>query len=275
MRIRPPRGARKPRRSARESLRRGIFIIPTLFTVGNMGCGFASVIAALHDSYLLAGWLLVAAGVLDGLDGRIARLTHTTSEFGKEYDSLADVVSFGLAPAILAYQWALRGLDRWGWAAAFLFLVAGSVRLARFNLIASKGDRRFFVGLPIPAGAAALTMPVLLWPHALDPETWGWVVFSYVLLAAFLMVSTIPYRSFKDVNLRHRWPAVTFFLIALVVAVIVVLREHGMAGLLALYLIAGPAELLARAFRSRPAGAAAALGQSEVTSGSSASTERP
>jgi CDP-diacylglycerol---serine O-phosphatidyltransferase len=273
MRIRPPRGTRKPRRSARESLQRGIFIIPTLFTVGNMACGFASVINALHDRYELAGWLLLAAGVFDLLDGRIARLTHTTSDFGKEYDSLADVVSFGLAPAILAYQWALRGLGRWGWAAAFLFLVAGSVRLARFNLIASKGDRRFFVGLPIPAGAAALTIPVLLWPQALDVHRWGWVVFCYVLLIAFLMVSTIPYRSFKDANLRQRWPATAFFLIALVIAMIVLLREHCLAGLLAVYLFSGPMERLARAFRAKPAASAPGHGQSEVTGGSSSSAE--
>jgi CDP-diacylglycerol--serine O-phosphatidyltransferase len=116
-------------------------------------------------------------------------------------------------------------------------------------------------------------MPVLVWKHALDAGTWSWVAFSFVLLIAFLMVSTIPYRSFKDVNLRHRWPAITFFLIALVFTVVVVLREPGIAGLLAVYLIAGPAELLARAFRSKPVTAASGLGQSEVTSGSSSSAE--
>lgn len=273
MRIRPFRD-RQPRRPTRESLRRGIFLIPSLFTVGNMGCGFASVMSALHGRYEVAGWLVVAAGILDGLDGRIARLTKSTSDFGKEYDSLADVVSFGLAPAILSYLWALRGLGRWGWAAAFLFLVAGSVRLARFNIMASRGgDRRFFVGLPIPGGAAAVTMPVLIWPEEVTRPDVMWVVLAFVLVISLLMVSTIPYRSFKDASLRQRWPATTFFVIGLVIAVIVLLREDGMAGLLAIYLMLGPVEYVAGAFRSRPALSASAGGPPEVGVGSSSSAD--
>jgi CDP-diacylglycerol--serine O-phosphatidyltransferase len=275
VRLRPQRRKHPPRISARESLRRGIFLIPSLFTVGNMGCGFASVIAALHDRYELAGWLLVAAGFLDGLDGRIARLTNSTSDFGKEYDSLADVVSFGLAPAVLAYQWALRDLGRWGWAVAFLFLVAGSVRLARFNIIASKGDRRFFAGLPIPVGAAAVIFPVLIWPERLPKGAGAWTVLAHLLLISLLMVSTIPYRSFKDANLRQRWPATTFFVIASIVAVIVAFREHGMAVLCAIYLVLGPLERLLGLLRRRPPQTPSGLPTDEVTSASAPSSDHP
>ena len=254
MRVGPPR-RRAPRRPARESLRRGIYVLPSLFTVGNMLCGFAAVLYAIHDQLERAGWLIVLAGLLDGLDGRIARLTNSTSEFGKEYDSLADVVSFGVAPAILAYQWGLRGVGRWGWAVAFMFLVAGSVRLARFNVKAGVGDRRFFTGLPIPGGAGALTMMVLV---ALNfelavPRALSVAASVFVFLVSILMVSTIPYRSFKEYNLRQRWPATAFFVIALIVAVIAFTPLPAMALLLSVYLVAGPAEYLACHLRRRPA----------------------
>lgn len=266
MRVARPRRPRASRRPARESLRRGIYILPSLFTVGNMLCGFAAVLYALHDQLERAGWLILLAGLLDGLDGRIARLTRSTSEFGKEYDSLADVVSFGMAPAILAYQWGLRGVGRWGWAVAFLFLVAGSVRLARFNVKASTADRRFFTGLPIPCGAGALTLMVLvatkLGIFVDQPVSIGGSIF--VFLVSVLMVSTIPYRSGKEFNLRQRWPATAFFVIAAVVAVIAFTPLPAMALLLGAYLVAGPAEFLARRLRHRTTAQPAA--QIQVTS---------
>ncbi len=253
MRVPRPRRPRATRRQARESLRRGIYVLPSLFTVGNMLCGFAAVLFALHDQLEWAGWLILLAGLLDGLDGRIARLTRSTSEFGKEYDSLADVVSFGMAPAILAYQWGLRGVGRWGWAVAFLFLVAGSVRLARFNVKASTADRRFFTGLPIPCGAGALTLMVLVATNldiAADrPISIAASVF--VLLISVLMVSTIPYRSGKEFNLRQRWPATAFFVIAAAVAVFAFTPLPAMALLLGTYLVAGPAEFLAHRLRHK------------------------
>jgi len=254
VRVHRPRRPRASRRPARESLRRGIYILPSLFTVGNMLCGFAAVLYALHDQLERAGYLILIAGFLDGLDGRIARLTHSTSEFGKEYDSLADVVSFGMAPAILAYQWGLRGVGRWGWAVAFLFLVAGSVRLARFNVKAGSADRRFFTGLPIPCGAGALTLMVLVATKlditADQPVSIAASVF--VLLVSVLMVSTIPYRSGKEFNLRQRWPAAAFFVIAAAVAVLVFTTVPALALLLGAYLVAGPAEFLARQLRHKP-----------------------
>ena len=249
------RTRRRPgRRPARESLRRGIYVLPSLFTVGNMLCGFAAVLYAIHDHLERAGWLIILAGLLDGLDGRIARLTKSTSEFGKEYDSLADVVSFGVAPAILVYLWGLRDVGRWGWAAAFMFLVAGSVRLARFNVKAGVSDRRFFTGLPIPGGAGALTLMVLvalqLGIHV--GRASSAVASVFVFLVSVLMVSTIPYRSFKEYNLRQRWPATAFFVIALIVAVIAFTPLPAMALLLSVYLVAGPAECLLRRLRRPP-----------------------
>lgn len=252
MRFRRPQRVRPVRLPTRDSLRRGIYLVPTLFTVANMGCGFASTLASLHDRFLLAGWLLVFAVICDGLDGRIARLTHATSEFGKEYDSLADVVSFGMAPALLAYQWSLRSLGRWGWFVAFLFLVAGSVRLARFNIKVHTTDRRFFMGLPIPAGAGALTVLVLVHPEPLLARPASLVVWGYVLLVSLLMVSTIPYRTFKTVNLRQRWPATAFFGVALVIALLVLLQEEAMAAILGVYLVAGPSELAWRRLSGHP-----------------------
>ena len=241
-----------PRTPGRDSLRRGIYIIPSLFTVGNMLCGFAAILYTLHSRLEMAGWLILLAGVLDGLDGRIARLTGTTSEFGKEYDSLADVVSFGVAPAIIIYQWGLWTMGRWGWAVAFLFVVAGSVRLARYNVRSHVGGRRYFVGLPIPAGAGALTLLVLVDPAPLVDRWAGAALWSFVLLISFLMVCQIPYRSFKDFNLRQRWPATAFFLIALIVAFIAVSPVPAMAAFLTAFLLSGPAEYLVRKVRGIP-----------------------
>ena len=252
LRVGRPRRLRPIRLPARESLRRGIFLLPSLFTIGNMLCGFAAVLATLHGRLALAGWLIVLAGVLDGLDGRIARLTHSTSEFGKEYDSLADVVSFGLAPAILVYQWRLDDLGRSGLALAFLFLVAGSVRLARFNVQAGKVDRRFFVGLAIPVGAGAVTLPVLLDPSPVAPHGQLVIVGLYVLAISLLMVSTVPYRSFKDFNLHQRYPTTLVFVLALIIVVLVTYREHAMAVLLGIYVLLGPIEQAARTLLHRP-----------------------
>jgi CDP-diacylglycerol--serine O-phosphatidyltransferase len=246
---------RRPRRPSRDSLRRGIFLLPSLFTVGNMLAGFASILHAISGRLELAGWLIFLAGVLDGLDGRIARLTKSTSEFGKEYDSLADVVSFGVAPAVLAFQWGLWGMGKLGWSAAFLFVVAGSVRLARFNVKADQTDKRYFVGLPIPGGAGALTLLVLIDPEPVVTPAGSVAVCLFVLAVAFLMVSTIRYRSFKDLDLRQRWPAKAFFFLAAVVAVVAFSPLPAMGLALGLYLLSGPAAWLKGKLR-RPAPAA-------------------
>jgi CDP-diacylglycerol--serine O-phosphatidyltransferase len=253
MRVRRIRRLPGPRRSERYSLRRGIYLLPSLFTVGNMLCGFAAVLYAIHGQLERACWLILLAALLDGLDGRIARLTSSSSEFGREYDSLADVVSFGIAPAVLVYQWGLHEAGRWGWAATFLFLVAGSVRLARFNVKADLGDRRFFIGLPIPAGAGALALMVLVNPEPLSGRPLAIAASFFVFLVSVLMVSTIRYRSFKEWDLRRRLPATAFFLFAVILAVFVFTPLPAMAFLCAAYLLGGPAEMFIRKVRRRPA----------------------
>ena len=237
---------RRPHPPRAESLRRGIYLIPTLFTVGNMLAGFTSILFALNGRIETAAWLILLAGVLDGLDGRVARLAKVTSEFGKEYDSLADVVSFGVAPAVLVYQWGLWGMGRWGWMAGFLFLVAGSVRLARFNVKSAGEDSARFTGLPIPGGAGALTMMVLVAPEPVVNRPVTIAVWAFVLTISFLMVSTVPYRSYKDLNVRRRFPATAFFLMAAVVAVIAVWPVPTLAILAVAYLLSGPLETLRR-----------------------------
>ncbi len=252
MRVRRPPRLRPSRRAARESFRRGVYLLPSLFTVANLFFGFWAIIDAINGHLERAPWLIIIAGILDGLDGRIARLTRATSEFGKEYDSLADVVSFGMAPAILAYQWGLRDMGRWGLAAAFLFLVAGSIRLARFNIKAHLADRRFFTGLAIPGGAGALTVMVLLDPEPVVDLRLKVVVCLFVFIVSVLMVSNIPYRSFKEINLRRRWPVWGIFVIALVLALATALGRQAMALLLGTYIVSGPIEAVIRRLRHRP-----------------------
>jgi len=184
-------------------MRRGLYLVPTLFTLANLFCGFLALLWAADGKYVWSAILILVAGILDGLDGRIARLTGTSSEFGRQFDSLADLVSFGLAPACLSYFWSLRSLDRLGLGLAFLFLVCAGLRLARFNLAGAK-DRKHFVGLPSPAGAGALAAAVYAFEAspASGGITGAWA--SFHVLVALLMVSRFRYRSFKDFDLRRR-----------------------------------------------------------------------
>ena len=190
------------RRRSSERLRRGVYIIPSLFTVANIFCGFLSAIESSRGRMERAAVLILIACVADILDGRIARLTGTTTTFGEVYDSLADVISFGVAPALLAFHWGLWQVPRIGMALVFLFLVGGSIRLARFSSLAH--DNHSFVGLPIPAGAGAVAMLVLVSPTPVSHPAFIPVVACFVLCVALLMVSNLPYRSFKDLNLRKQ-----------------------------------------------------------------------
>jgi CDP-diacylglycerol---serine O-phosphatidyltransferase len=207
---------------SRERLSRGLFILPTLFTVGNLFCGYLSVWASIRGTFELAAVLIVAAAVLDGLDGRVARMTHSTSEFGEEYDSLADLVSFGVAPAVLAYSWGLSDFRRIGWMASFLFVVCGSMRLARFNIQTHVADKRYFVGLPIPMAAGTICAIVLATPEQLVSRPWMGGLLALTILLSYLMISTIRYRSFKDLDLKRRRPAWILVVIAVVFAVIAI-----------------------------------------------------
>jgi CDP-diacylglycerol---serine O-phosphatidyltransferase len=253
----------------RRALRRGVYVIPSAFTIGNIFCGFYAVINAvkgydvLEDPALAGPYFdraAIAIGVaylLDGLDGRIARLTGATSEFGVELDSIADVLSFGIAPAVLAYTWGygpIAGLGQWGWAVSFIYLICGALRLARFNVLARaprfdepgttpKLDKRFFVGLPIPGAAGLVAAIVHFVPTPVGPagsRAWGWFLLGVVALLASLMVSTFRYHSFKNLGPRSNHP---FFLIPLLAAVIIAIVMYSQWALLlmaAAYAAHGP-----------------------------------
>ena len=210
-------------------LRRGTYLIPTLFTVGNLFCGFSSIIFASRGAFSTAAVLIVLAGILDGLDGRIARLTGTTSEFGLEFDSLADIVSFGVAPAFLAYHWALRPLGRVGWLFAFLFVICAAMRLARFNIQTHAASKRYFAGLPSPPAAGVVATLAFAFP-APPAEPWVAALVGVAVVAvALLMVSRFRYRSFKDVDLKRRF---SFLVVLVPAAILVAILVHPRSSLL-------------------------------------------
>jgi CDP-diacylglycerol--serine O-phosphatidyltransferase len=194
-------------------LKKGVYLIPSLFTTGNLICGFFSIISTFNGQYFQAAIFVILAHLFDGLDGYAARLTKTTSQFGIEFDSLADLVSFGVAPAVLVYYWALVPWSTWGRLAASLYVVCGALRLARFNVQIRNVEKSHFVGLPIP-GAAEMIAAIVLMYYFLDGEetTEKWVIlfrdasFLVIYLLAGLMVSNFKYFSLKQVNLKKRHP---------------------------------------------------------------------
>ena len=184
-------------------VRRGVSLLPSLFTLANLFCGWSCIVYAMRGDLATAAPFIGVAMVLDMLDGRIARMTGTESEFGVQLDSLADVVSFGMAPAVLAYAWGLAPLGRLGWAAGFLFVTAAALRLARFN-IQKNTDKRYFVGLASPAAAAIVASTVFYYPTGLLARPEAFLAVVLVIVPALLMVSTIRFRSFKTVDLGQR-----------------------------------------------------------------------
>ena len=235
----------------RERLSRGLFVLPTLFTVGNLFCGYLSVWCSIRGTFEIAAVLIIAAGVLDGLDGRIARLTHSTSAFGEQYDSMADLVSFGVAPAVLAYSWGLSDFHRLGWMVSFLFVVCGSMRLARFNIQTHVVDKRYFVGLPIPAAAGAIATMVLATPERLESRVWMAGLLALTAVLSYLMISTIRYRSFKDLDLRRKRPVWILPAIALFFAVVALRPELALASLAIVFVLSGPLAKIAGLFRRK------------------------
>jgi CDP-diacylglycerol---serine O-phosphatidyltransferase len=208
----------------RRRLRRGVYLLPSLFTVGNMFCGYACIVFAMRGEFETAAPFIGFAIVLDMLDGRIARMTGTASDFGLEFDSLADVISFGVAPAILSFAWGLSPIGRLGWAAGFLFATAAAMRLARFNIqSAAGGDKRYFVGLPCPAAAGVPAATVYAYPVGFQHSWEALAVLAMVLVPAVLMVSTIRFRSFKTIDLQTRRPYSVLLAIA---AGIVAIATH-------------------------------------------------
>lgn len=237
----------------RERLSRGLFVLPTLFTVGNLFCGYLSIWSSIRGTFDLSAYLIIAAGILDALDGRIARMTHSTSAFGEQYDSMADLVSFGVAPAVLAYSWGLADFHRLGWMVSFLFVVCGSMRLARFNIQAHVVDKRYFVGLPIPAAAGTIAVVVLATPERLVSRLWMAGLLGLTIVLSYFMISTIRYRSFKDLDLRRRRPAWILPAIALFFAVVAYRPPIALAVLALVFVASGPVgKLLSLLRRSEP-----------------------
>jgi len=211
----------RPRLDVRtRRLRRGVYLLPSMFTMANMFCGYACIVHSMRGELSTAALFIGFAFVLDMLDGRIARLTGTTSAFGVEFDSLADVVSFGVAPAILSFQWGLQPLGRIGWAAGFLFVAAAAVRLARFNIQSGSQDKRYFVGMPSPAAACIPAATVFAYPSGFQTATHSVPVLAMVIVPALLMVSTIRFRSFKTFDLQTRRSSAVLVLVALGLALL-------------------------------------------------------
>jgi CDP-diacylglycerol---serine O-phosphatidyltransferase len=226
-------------------MRKGVYILPNLFTTGNLFCGFFAIVSVFQEKFLFAAIAILLASVFDVLDGKVARLSGATSKFGVQYDSLADLVSFGVAPALLAFSWALRPYGRFGWLAAFLFVVCGALRLARFNVMSSSGEVKYFKGLPIPAAASMIALTILLYLRLIET---GWVkdivilVMIYVL--AFLMVSNIRYFSLKELNLAKRKPFSIFIFIVLSMIVVVMEPVLVLFGSILLYIFSGPVRMV-------------------------------
>jgi CDP-diacylglycerol--serine O-phosphatidyltransferase len=225
-----------------ESIKRGIYILPNLLTTGSLFAGFYSMVASLNGNFSTAAlWIFVSA-VFDGLDGKVARMTGTTSKFGVEYDSLADLVAFGVTPGLMVYAWALRPFGRVGWLAAFLFVACGALRLARFNVQVNTVESKRFVGLPIPAAASMVAATVLLFYHFGWPSSFKRLaIITLIYLLAFLMVSSFRYYSFKDPELIKRQPF-GFLVLAIVLLIVVAAAPVVMIfAIMLAYVLSGPA----------------------------------
>jgi len=236
-------------------LRKGVYILPNLFTSAGLFAGFYSIISTLGGEYRLAAVMILVAQLCDVLDGRVARLTRSTSSFGIQYDSLADLVAFGVAPGILAYRWALEPWGTWGWLAASLFVACGALRLARFNVQAELIEKRTFVGLPIPAAADMVASTVLLYYFfgGQGETSKHFVLLLMVYGLAFLMVSNLRYYSFKDIDLRARAPFFTLVGLMLVVTIAVAQPQILLFLAMIAYVFSGPATWVAVRVRRRRA----------------------
>ena len=225
--------------------RKGIYILPNLFTLAALFGGFYAIVMAMNGRFELAAAGVFSALVLDSLDGRVARMTNTQSAFGEQMDSLSDMVSFGVAPALIAYEWALKGLGRWGWIAAFVYCSCAALRLARFNVNTAVVDKRYFQGLPSPAAAALVTGFIWLLSDAgmmrgVDGFlTWTqltWTMFALTLYAGLTMVTNVPFYSFKDIHMKRSVP---FAAIVLIVLAIAVINIHAPTVLFAVFVLYG------------------------------------
>jgi CDP-diacylglycerol--serine O-phosphatidyltransferase len=233
------------KRRTRMKMRKGIYILPNLLTTGNLLCGFWAIISVFQEQFYYAAVAILLASVFDAFDGKVAKLSRATSKFGMQYDSLADLVSFGIAPALLAFSWALRPYGKFGWLAAFTFVACGAIRLARYNVMASSGETKYFKGVPIPVAASMIALTILLYLRLIETN---WVkdivilVMIYVL--AFLMVSNIRYFSFKELGLAKRKPISSFVFVVLSLIVIVMEPVVVLSAFVLFYVFSGPVSMV-------------------------------
>jgi CDP-diacylglycerol---serine O-phosphatidyltransferase len=235
------------------TLKRGVYILPNLFTSLGLFCGFYAIVATMQAAYVTAAWAVVLAAVFDALDGRVARMTNTTSRFGVEYDSLADLVAFGVAPAVLAFGWVLNLFGRWGWLAAFLFVACGAIRLARFNVQVNTVAKRYFLGLPIPAAAALVAATVIFCfhMHITEHQVVGVIMLLAMYGLGLLMVSTIRFRSFKDFDLAARKPFSAVVVALLLICIVASEPQIMLFGIALFYAVSGPAGYCAYLIRKK------------------------
>lgn len=220
---------------------RGIYLLPNLFTTAALFAGFYAVLAAMNGHFESAAIAIFVAMVLDGLDGRVARLTNTQSAFGAEYDSLSDMVAFGLAPSLVMYEWALSGLGKFGWLAAFVYTAAAALRLARFNAMLDVADKRYFQGLPSPSAAAVLAGAVwVAVDNGITGSDLAWVAGIITVASGLLMVSNIRYHSFKQVDFRGKVPFIVVVGIMVFFAIVLTQPPLVLFGLFAVYALSGP-----------------------------------
>ena len=235
-----------------QNRRRGVYILPNLFTTAALFAGFYAITAAFNQRYEVAAISIFIAMILDGLDGRVARMTNTQSAFGAEYDSMADMLSFGAAPALALYVWSLAGLGKFGWVAAFVHAAGAALRLARFNTQVGTADKRYFQGLPSPSAAAILAG--FMWfseTHDLPGESVRYFASGLALATGLLMVSNFRYYSFKDLDLRGRVPFLWAILIMLVFAFIFTNPPLMLFLIFSAYAVSGPALTLLRRRKMR------------------------
>jgi CDP-diacylglycerol--serine O-phosphatidyltransferase len=247
---------RAPRKSGDAARpRRGIYLLPNAFTTAALFAGFYAIVMAMNQRFDQACWAVFIAMILDGLDGRVARLTNTQSEFGAQYDSLSDMVSFGAAPALVIYEWSLRGLGKLGWIAAFVYCAGAALRLARFNTNIEVVDKRYFQGLPSPSAAALVVGFILMMT---DPDInvsarqVDWISWIIALFAGLTMVTNVPFYSFKDVNFRKSVPFIVVFLIALFFALLAIDPPKVLWPLFVLYGLSGYAVYFWRLAKGKP-----------------------
>jgi CDP-diacylglycerol--serine O-phosphatidyltransferase len=237
--------------------RKGIYILPNLFTLAALFGGFYAVVMAMNGQFEQAAYGIFIAAVLDSLDGRVARMTNTQSAFGEQMDSLSDMVSFGAAPALIVYEWALKGLGKLGWIAAFVYCSGAALRLARFNTNIGVVDKRFFQGLPSPAAAALIIGFIWVMDDAgfkgVSKIDWlSWCAFGLTLYAGLTMVTNVPFYSFKDVSFKRTVPFIVIVAIALGIAVINIHPPLVLFGLFLVYGISGYAVYAYKRMKGKP-----------------------